>query len=260
MSKNFITGIFLLVLILAMLWLMGSQEKDIDKNFVTLEKSREETIKWIENESPTYLHDGFDLVLINEETIIENSTYRFIFDFNSTTTGFGDRTEKITAQVITSHQMELIVDRGEVISAITDDIFSEIQGIMIKDSKKETLVVNMFFGREGYGEELLMTKREIPFTQETARAALSELINGPTTEEKNQGFFSLINTNTKIQNLNIRDSIAFVDFSEELEQEVAGSATVILIRSQIEKTLKQFESIDNVVISINGRTEDILQP
>lgn len=32
------------------------------------------------------------------------------------------------------------------------------------------------------------------------------------------------------------------------------------IREQIEKTLLQFETIDDVVISINGETEEVLQP
>ncbi len=39
MSKNFIAGIFLLVLILAMLWMMESQEKNIQEDNVILEKN-----------------------------------------------------------------------------------------------------------------------------------------------------------------------------------------------------------------------------
>jgi spore germination protein GerM len=35
---------------------------------------------------------------------------------------------------------------------------------------------------------------------------------------------------------------------------------VMAIREQIEKTLLQFETIDDVVISINGETEEVLQP
>jgi len=32
------------------------------------------------------------------------------------------------------------------------------------------------------------------------------------------------------------------------------------IRSQIESTLKQFPSVKQVIISVDGRTDDILQP
>jgi len=35
---------------------------------------------------------------------------------------------------------------------------------------------------------------------------------------------------------------------------------VTAIRAQITETLKQFPTVENVVISIDGRTEDILQP
>ncbi len=51
-----------------------------------------------------------------------------------------------------------------------------------------------------------------------------------------------------------------VDFDETLEKAVGGSCRVAAIRSQITKTLLQFPSFKKVIISINGRTEDILQP
>ncbi|PIP22172.1 MAG: hypothetical protein COX38_02115, partial [Candidatus Nealsonbacteria bacterium CG23_combo_of_CG06-09_8_20_14_all_39_25] len=47
---------------------------------------------------------------------------------------------------------------------------------------------------------------------------------------------------------------------EQLEFQVGGSCKVSAIRAQITQTLKQFPTVDEVVISINGRTEDILQP
>jgi len=45
-----------------------------------------------------------------------------------------------------------------------------------------------------------------------------------------------------------------------LQYQVGGSCRVSAIRAQIIETLKQFSTVKNVVISINGRTEDILQP
>ena len=53
---------------------------------------------------------------------------------------------------------------------------------------------------------------------------------------------------------------AVVDFDKTLEQGVGGSCRVTAIRAQIEKTLQQFLEIDEVVISIDGRAGDILQP
>ncbi|HPP18950.1 MAG TPA: GerMN domain-containing protein, partial [Candidatus Dojkabacteria bacterium] len=60
--------------------------------------------------------------------------------------------------------------------------------------------------------------------------------------------------------LSIEDGVARVDFSKELEEGVAGSCKVESIRAQIEETLKQFDNIDSVIISVEGKVEGILQP
>ena len=97
-------------------------------------------------------------------------------------------------------------------------------------------------------------------TEDMAKAALEELLWGITQTEKNQGWFTNINSGVKIQNLIIADGIAKVDFSEELQKGVAGFCRVTAIRAQITQTLKQFSTVKDVIISINGKTEDILQP
>ncbi|MBU2010544.1 MAG: GerMN domain-containing protein [Patescibacteria group bacterium] len=103
-------------------------------------------------------------------------------------------------------------------------------------------------------------ERKISKTQEVARAALTELIKGATQNEIDQGFFSNINAGVKIQSLSIKNRIAKVDFNEQLQAGIGGSCATSAIRSQIRETLKQFLTVDNVIVSINGRIEDILQP
>ena len=51
-----------------------------------------------------------------------------------------------------------------------------------------------------------------------------------------------------------------VDFDPQLEFQVGGSCRVAAISSQIRQTLMQFPTVKSVIISIDGRTEDILQP
>ena len=58
----------------------------------------------------------------------------------------------------------------------------------------------------------------------------------------------------------IKDGIAKVDFNDKLEFQVGGSCRVAAIHAQIVDTLKQFPTIQDVLVSIDGRTEDILQP
>jgi len=67
-------------------------------------------------------------------------------------------------------------------------------------------------------------------------------------------------SNVKIQSLSIENGVAKIDFSKELEQDVGGSCRVSAIRAQITETLKQFETVNEVIISIDSRVEDILQP
>lgn len=127
--------------------------------------------------------------------------------------------------------------------------------------------------------------RTIPKTQAVARAAINELLKGPTAEEKNQEYVSSIPDVNKITqyppqrwwtcegqempfkkgkvtllSLDIKDGTAFADFSGEIHAYGGGSCNVVAISSQIINTLKQFPTIEEVVISVDGEKECILQP
>lgn len=125
--------------------------------------------------------------------------------------------------------------------------------------------VKVYFNNDRMDPEFSCNKvfpveREIPETQAVAQAALEELLKGLTEKERAEGFFTSINPGVKIQSLVIGNKVAKVDFDEQLEFQVGGSCRVAAIRAQITETLKQFPTVDKVIISINGRTEDILQP
>ena len=107
---------------------------------------------------------------------------------------------------------------------------------------------------------VLAVEREIPKTDSVALAAVTELLNGPTNSEKDKGYMTNINSGVKIQKLTIENSIAKIDFNEQLEYQVGGSCRTSAIIAQIKQTLEQFPTIKDVIISINGKTEAILQP
>ncbi len=90
--------------------------------------------------------------------------------------------------------------------------------------------------------------------------SLAELLVGPAPSEIAQGAGNQIPPDVQVNSLRIEGTTAYADFNETLEQGVAGSCRVQAIRAQITETLKQFLGVLNVVISINGRTADILQP
>jgi len=89
---------------------------------------------------------------------------------------------------------------------------------------------------------------------------LEELLKGPNNKESENSFSTSINYGAKINKLIIENGVAKVDFDGQLQNGVGGSCRVSAIRSQITQTLKQFPGVKGVIISINGRTEDILQP
>lgn len=136
------------------------------------------------------------------------------------------------------------------------------------DEEAETMSVKVFWGASNTNETtndctlVESTTRYIPKTEGVANAALMELIKGPTRQEQDQGYVSSLpqGEGVAIQDLRIENGVAYVDFNAALETSVAGSCRVGHLRAQIENTLKQFPTVTNVVISIDGRTNDILQP
>ena len=108
--------------------------------------------------------------------------------------------------------------------------------------------------------EFVPVSRDVPATPAVGRAALGELLKGPTAEEKARGLSMPIPEGVRLLSLRIVDGTAYADFDRRLEEGVGGSLRVMTIRRSIELTLKQFSTVQRVVISIEGRTEDILQP
>ena len=132
-------------------------------------------------------------------------------------------------------------------------------------SPAEVSVVKVFFNNDKLDPEFSCNKvfsveRKIEKTAAVARAALEELLKGPIGNEKDLGFFTSMNQGVKIQKLTIENGVAKVDFDDQVEFQVGGSCRVSAIRAQITETLKQFSTVKDIVISIDGRIEDILQP
>ena len=262
MNKKIIIIAAVLLIVFGLLVLIGRTEKPmIDDEVFTIEESREIAENWIKNNSLTYVFDGHNLSLESEQELLKQKIYSFIFSFESRSAGYGDRTDQMTAQVITPHTIEIIVDEGEVVIAVTDEIYDEIKDELIEKDDEELIEIDLYFVQIiSEQEEVVAVQRLIPYTVATGRAAIEELLKGPLPNEEAEGFSTAINQRTELQNIEIDNGVAFVDFNQRLGENIAGSAWVTMIRDQIEKTLLQFGTINEVVISINGVSEDILQP
>ena len=90
-------------------------------DFVPVEES-EETDRGFVRHSATFAFDGIDESLRLTETalLVLMSRYSFTFEFDSRHAGYGDRTGQDPAEAVTRHRVVVMVDGGEVESAIMD--------------------------------------------------------------------------------------------------------------------------------------------
>ena len=134
------------------------------------------------------------------------------------------------------------------------------------EQKVESMKVKVFFSSTKLNEDMIDCSLVFPVTREVeksvavGRVALTELFKGTTFTEEEDKYFTNIPDGVVINSLDITDGVAKVDLNSKLEDGVGGSCRVTAIRAQITETLKQFPTVDSVIISIDGQTEDILQP
>lgn len=134
-------------------------------------------------------------------------------------------------------------------------------------AEHETPRVEVYFSNITKDPELLNcevvypVEREVSSSKELIIGSINHLLAGVTDEEIVQGFVNnLPEEEIKIQGMKLGEGVMTIDFSEALNKGVAGACRVTAIRAQITETLKQFEGIDEVVISIDGETDTVLQP
>lgn len=151
-----------------------------------------------------------------------------------------------------------------LLGIVTIIIFT--QNVLTIKHDREKVEVNIFFGNTLKNPQAEDCKAVFPVAREIIKSdkiievTLEELLKGLTQEEKAQGYISGINQGVRVQKISTEQGILRVDFNSKLEEGIGGSCLVSMIRSQILETLKQFPNVNDVIISINDRIEDILQP
>ncbi len=84
---------------------------------------------WIKNNSPTYNYDGEKLTFIEErglDLVDCENCYEIEYSFQSRHSGYGNREGENLAQVITNHNIVVLVKDGEVNRVVTDQKYDEI--------------------------------------------------------------------------------------------------------------------------------------
>ena len=126
-----------------------------------------------------------------------------------------------------------------------------------------TTALKVYFGKQGLGErdaacsQVAAVARQVPRTQGIARAALQELFRGPTPEEREAGYRSWFSDSTRavLKDVRIAGRTAYVDL-HDLRQIIPGATSSCgsaEFFAQVEATLKQFPTVDRVVLAIEGQ-------
>jgi len=145
--KKILPALFLVILFLGGgIWFFGGRGKKVsflrppkeeepvsslkfdEVSFEESQRIAEEAVK----NSPTYKFDGFDLQFISSETLRCPYCWEFTFSFQSRAAGYGDRTGQMIAQVITPHTIRVTVEKGRVVSVVTDQTFDELNQKFLK--------------------------------------------------------------------------------------------------------------------------------
>lgn len=147
-----------------------------------------------------------------------------------------------------------------------DGEVSSLVAIPLHFSDRKIDTFKVFFSNSTEDSEALHcevvypTQRHVPHAEGLPQLAAEELLAGPTELEEIAGFRTNINPGVELIDFQIEDGVARANFSAEMQRELGGSCRVLAIRSQIKETLKQFPEIREVVIAVEGETEEVLQP
>ena len=231
-----------------------------EENGVAEMEAEQEAIEvaeqWIRDNSVTFNERESDYLMPFDAWPIDDGVYEVEFEFETMYGGFGELSEEdMEDEEMRLRTISVEVVDGQVAGAVIDGTYDEYRAVMEDDEPDdERAEVDVYFVAVEDGmESVVPVEREV-LAENKEESALLELLERPEDNELS----TAIEEGTTLNSFLIEDGVAFADFDERLE--AAGSATVAMIRDQIENTLLQFDSIEEVEISIDGETEDILQP
>ncbi len=121
--------------------------------------------------------------------------------------------------------------------------------------------INVFFFDKAMSEtggctSTITVPRVIQKTPKIATETILTLIAGPTKDEKEKGYFSLIPESSWVNAVHIQNDEAVVNISSDIEEN-GNACRMEGIAAQIRQTVLQFHPAKNVRILVDGREEAI---
>jgi germination protein M len=138
---------------------------------------------------------------------------------------------------------------ANIIGFMTADTFMDNEGSQINAYEKAQLT--LFFANSD-GTKLVEVNRTVIYNSNISleKLVLEQLIQGST----NSNIFSAINPETKIINVTVKDSICYVNLSEEFLKAVEGVSAKVTLFSIVD-SLVELPGINKVQILITGKTD-----
>jgi germination protein M len=113
--------------------------------------------------------------------------------------------------------------------------------------------VRVYFAR---GDRLGVALRQIPPTKAVASAAMQELLLGNSSAEQGYGLSTEVPVGTRLGGVTIKSGTATVNLNREFESG-GGTHSMMMRLAQVVFTLTQFNTVDDVVLLIDGEKVDV---
>jgi len=133
-------------------------------------------------------------------------------------------------------------------SGSSGDTATEATPTTATETRPVTSSVAVYLLRDG---KVSPVRRTIESTPAVARAALTELLKGPTADERADGLSSAIPSETALRDISLSGGVATVDLDGTFD-DGGGSASMLGRVAQIVATLTRFPTIERVAFRIDG--------
>lgn len=227
-------------------------EKDEDKYQVVVE----ELIKGPSDESLTAnINPDTEVIEItneNADIIIDlSSEFNEFSGSIAEIIGIGSLVNTIT-QFEGTERVKILIE-GEELIGPSGKSRGFMETFPLDPQQETTKEVVLYFGGQN-AEYVVPEKRNISVSddisqQDYIKYIVEELIKGPSSEDLN----ATIPPETEVLSVKVEDSIAYIDFSEEMHtKHWGGAAGEAMTISSIANTLTELDYIDKVNITVNG--------
>ncbi len=114
--------------------------------------------------------------------------------------------------------------------------------------------IKIYLGKgKGSCANTYAVERLVSASRSATRAAIEELIKGPTGKEKAEGYFSNIDPTTRIRSLEPRAENTLLDLDNSILRP-AGGCSLSFSKMQIEKSLKENPMVKGIIMTVNGES------